>query len=53
MRKVLHKLFEVVAKLLNKSLSILVELVSEVSHFISEPRNIEEVTILPADVKKS
>ena len=52
MGKVLHKLFKSVVNELNNVLPVIVESVSEVSHFIPEPSNFVEVAILPADFKK-
>ena len=49
MGKFLHKVFNSVVKELNYSLPNLVELGSEVSHFIPEPRNFSEVSRLTAD----
>ena len=51
--KGLHEFFKIVVKDLKNSLSDLVELDSEVSHFIPEPSNFVEVTRLPAEVKKA
>ena len=53
MGKGLHKFFKAVVNELNISLSTLVESVSKVSHFITEPSNFSEVSRLPEDVKKS
>ena len=51
MGKCLHKLFKVVINKSKNSLPNLRESGSEVSHFIPEPRNFTEVTILPADIR--
>ena len=51
MGKVLHKVFKAVVNKLNNALPYLVELGSEVSHFIPEPSKFSEVTGLPEDVK--
>ena len=48
----LNKLFKAVVNELNNALPNFAESGSEVSHFIPEPSNFAEVTILPADVKK-
>ena len=48
----LHKLFKAVINELENSLPNLGESGSEVSHFIPEPSNFTEVTILPVYVKK-
>ena len=53
MVKGFHKLFKAVENELNNTLDNLVELVSEVSHFIQEPKNFSEISRLPEDVKKS
>ena len=53
MVKGLHKVFMGVVNELNNSFPNLGESVSEVSHFIPEPRNFAEVDILPVDVKRS
>ena len=53
MGKVLDKIFKAVVNKLNNSLPTLGESGSEVSHFISEPRNFAEVNILPEDVKNT
>ena len=53
MGKGLHKLFKAVLNESNNKLPNLGESGSEVSHFITEPSNFLEVTILPADVKKA
>ena len=50
--KGLHKLFMNVVKEISQALTILDESGSEVSYFIPEPRNFEEVTRLSADIKK-
>ena len=50
--KDLYKVFQAVVKKLNNALPNLVELGPELSHFISEPRKLAEVIILPADSKK-
>ena len=52
MRKGLHKGFKDVVNELNSLLPNLVESISEVSHFIIEPRNFTEVTRSSAYVKK-
>ena len=52
MGKVLHKLFQGVVNELNNTFPTLVESVSELSHFITEPRNFLEVTRLPEDFKR-
>ena len=52
MGKVLHKIFKAFVNEISQALPILGEPVSEVSHFISEPRNFSEVTILLKDIKK-
>ena len=49
--KDLHKFFKAVLNEINITFSTLGETVSEVPHFIPEPSNFSEVTILPADVK--
>ena len=51
MEKGLHNVFMDVLNELNNSFPDLGESVSEVSHFILEPSNFAEVTILPTDVK--
>ena len=53
MGKGLHKLFKAVINELNIEFHTLGESVSEVSHFIPEPRNLVEVKRLPADIKNS
>ena len=53
MEKGLHKVFMDVLNELNNTLPDLVQSVSKVSHFIPEPRNLAEVTKLPADFKKA
>ena len=52
MVKGLHKSFEAVVNELQNALPTLEESGSEVSHFISEPRNFSEVRRLPVNVKK-
>ena len=53
MGKGLHKVFKYIVNELNNSLPNLGESVSEVSHFIPEPRSFADVTILPEYVKKA
>ena len=53
MGKGLQKLFNVVVREFNNSLTALWESVSEVSHFISKSRNFSEYARLAAEVKKS
>ena len=48
----LHKFFKAVINELKNALNTLGESGSKVSHFITEPRNFEEVTRLPSDFKK-
>ena len=50
--KVLHKVFKTVVKEISQDFPPLVESGSEVSHFITEPRNFSEVTKLSDDIKK-
>ena len=52
MGKVSHKVFNAVVNEILVSLPIMGESVSEVSHFIPEPRNFSEVTRLSADIRK-
>ena len=52
MKKGLHKVFSTVAKEIPQELTPLGESGSEVSHFIPEPRNFDEVTKLSDDIKK-
>ena len=52
MGKGLHKVFKTVVKEILQDLPPLGESSSEVSHFIPEPRNVSEVTILTYDIKK-
>ena len=52
MGKGLHKVFKTVVKDISQDFSPLGEYGSEVSHFISEPRNFAEVKKLSDDVKK-
>ena len=47
-----HKVFKADVKELNNSFPTLGESGSELSHFITEPRDFAEVTRLPANVKK-
>ena len=51
--KVLHKVFKAIVNELNNKLTYLGKSGSEVSHFIPEPRNFVEVTILSEDLKKA
>ena len=51
--KDLHKVFKSIVNKLKKSLTILGESVSEVSHFILEPRNFAVATRLPESFKKA
>ena len=53
MSKGLHNLFNDGVNKLNQSFPTLVESGSEVFHFITEPSNVSEVTILPEDFKKA
>ena len=53
MGKGLNKLFKAIVNKLNNALPTLGESGSEVSHFIPEPRNFEEVARLAEDVKKA
>ena len=53
MGKGLHKVFSTVVKEILQELTALGESVSEVSHFIPEPRNFAEVTKLSENIKKS
>ena len=52
MRKCLHKAFSTVVKEILQELTPLGESGSEVSHFITEPRNFAEVIILSENIKK-
>ena len=52
MGKCLHKVFSMVVKEILQELTPLGESVSEVSHFIPEPRNFAEVTKLSENIKK-
>ena len=52
MGKGLHKVFSTVVKYILHELTPLREYGSEVSHFISEPRNFSEVTKLSENIKK-
>ena len=52
MGKGLHKVFSRVVKEISKELIHLGESGSEVSHFIPEPRNFDEVTKLSENIKK-
>ena len=52
MGKVLHKVFKNAVKDIQKDLPTLGESGSEVSHFITEPRNFSEVTKLSYDINK-
>ena len=52
MGKVLHRVFKLVVKQLNNSLSNLGESGSELSHIITEPRSLVEVTKLPEYEKR-
>ena len=52
MGKFLHKVFKDVSNEINNEFTTLVESGSEVLQLIPEPRNFEEVTRLPVDVKK-
>ena len=52
MGKSLHKVFITVVKEILQELTALGESNSEVSHFISEPRNFSEVTKLLENIKK-
>ena len=53
MGKSLHEVFKDLVNDLNNLLSTFRESVSEVSHFISEPRSFAEVIRLRANVKKA
>ena len=50
--KGLHKVFSTVIKEISQELTPLGEYGSEVSHFIPEPRNFDEVTKLSENIKK-
>ena len=52
MGKVLHKVFSTVVKEISQELTALGESGSEVSHFITEPRNFAEVTKFSDNIKK-
>ena len=52
MGKVLHKVFSMVVKYISQKLTPLGESSSEVSHFISEPRNFARVTKLSNNIMK-
>ena len=52
MGKGLHKVFKTVVKDISQDLPPLGESGSEVSYFIPEPRNFDEVTKFPDDIKK-
>ena len=52
MGKGLHKVFKTVVKEISQELPPLGESGLEVSHLITEPRNLEEVTKLSDDIKK-
>ena len=52
MGKGLHKFFKYVLNKFNELFPILLKSVSEVSHFISEPRSLAEATKLPSEAKK-
>ena len=52
MGKGLHKVFITVVKEILQELTALGESGSEVSHFIPEPRNFDEVTKLSENIKK-
>ena len=52
MGKGLQKLLKTVVNEISEALPILGESGSEVSHLIPEPRNFEEVKILPEDIRK-
>ena len=52
MGKCLHKVFSTVVKEISQELTPLGESSSEVSHFITEPRNFAEVTKLSEKIKK-
>ena len=52
MGKVLHKVFSTVVQEIMQDLTPLGESGSEVSHFITEPRNFSEVTKLSENIKK-
>ena len=51
MGKVLQKVFSTVVKYISQELTPLVESGSEVSHFISDPRNFAEVTKFSENIK--
>ena len=51
--KGLHKVFSTVVKDISQELTPLGESVSEVSHFIPEPRNFSEVTKLSEKINKT
>ena len=53
MGKNLHKVFSTVVKAIVQELTPLGESGSEVSHFITEPRNFTEVTKLSDNIKKT
>ena len=52
MGKGLHKVFSTIVKDISQELTPLGESGSEVSHFISEPRNFAEVKKLSENIKK-
>ena len=52
MGKGLHKVFKAVVNETLQAILILGEYDSEVSYFITKPRNFSEVTILSGDTKK-
>ena len=52
MGKGLHKIFSTVVKEISQELTPLGESGSEVSHFIPEPRNFDEVTKLSENIRK-
>ena len=52
MVKGLHRVFSTIVKEILKELTTLGETVSEVSHFIPEPRNFAEVTKLSENIRK-
>ena len=53
MGKLLHNSFKLIVNELKNQLPALGESGSEVSYFITEHKNIAEVTILPTQVKKA
>ena len=52
MGKGLHNLFKAVPNYISQALPILNKSGSEVSYFVTEPRNFSEVAILSEDMKK-